>query len=179
MQPRARLVTCTLASFALHATAMGTAHSFLTGARQGDYLADSASLAVLNVTLARAPAQAAPVHTRRVDDTYYRASEVDSRAVPLSAIQLANPDITGTERGIVVLRLYINSRGGVDNVVIVRAQPYHTFGPSLLLPFRQARFAPARKGGVAVNSEMLIELRYGPAETGATRGTARRAPAAK
>jgi len=35
-----------------------------------------------------------------------------------------------------VLRLYINSGGTVDNVVIVRAEPYHTFGPSLLLPFR-------------------------------------------
>ena len=179
MQPRARLVTCTLASCALHATAMGTAQSLLSGARQGDYLADSTRPTVLNVTLPRAPAHAAPVHARRVDDTYYSAREVDSRAVPLSAIQPANPDITGTERGIVVLRLYINSRGGVDNVVIVRAVPYHTFGPSLLLPFRQARFAPARKDGMAVNSEMLIELRYGPSESTARRGGARQAPAAR
>ncbi len=165
MQPRARLVTCTLASCALHATAIGTAESMIGRARLGDYLADSAPAAVLNVTLTREPAKAAVRQARAVDDTYYRATEVDSRAVPLSAIQPVNPDITGTQRGIVVLRLYINSRGSVDNVVIVKAEPYHTFGPSLLLPFRQARFAAARKDGVAVNSEMLIELRYGPDET--------------
>jgi TonB family protein len=179
MQARARLVTCTLASCALHATAMGTAESVLNRARHADYLADSTPAAVLNVTLQRAPMNAASVQLRAADDTYYSAAQVDSRAVPLSAIQPANPDITGKERGIVVLRLYINSRGTVDNVVIVRAEPYHTFGPSLLLPFRQARFVPARKGGVAVNSEMLIELRYGPVETAARRGGGRRAPAAK
>ena len=169
MQARARLVTCTLASCALHASAIGTADSLLGRVRHGDYLADSASAAVLNVTLAREPTKAAVRQARAVDNTYYGAAEVDSRAVPLSAIQPTNPDISGTESGIVVLRLYINSRGTVDNVVIVRAEPYHTFGPSLLLPFRQARFVPAKKAGVAVNSEMLIELRYGPAATTARR----------
>lgn len=146
----------------------------MLGRVRGDYLAEGAPAAVLNVTLAREPAKAALRQARAVDNTYYRAAEVDSRAVPLSAFDLVNPDITGTERGIIVLRLYINSRGSVDNVVIVRAEPYHTFGPSLLLPFRQARFAPARKDGVAVNSEMLIELRYGPSATTARRGS--RAP---
>ncbi len=150
---------------------MGTAESMLNRVRPGDYLADRTPGAVLNVTLGREPAQAAAHLARAADNTYYTAAEVDSRAVPLSSIQLANPDITGKENGIVVLRLYINSRGTVDNVVIVRAEPYHTFGPSLLLPFRQARFVPARKGGVAVNSEMLIELRYGPSATTARRGT--------
>src|SRR6267378_4265214 len=127
MQPRARLVTCTLASCALHATAMGTADSVLSRVRHGDYLADSSSAAVLNVTLGREPARAGLRQTSAVDNTYYRAAEVDSRAVPLSPIQPVNPDITGTEQGIVVLRLYINSTGRVDNVVIVRAEPYHTF----------------------------------------------------
>jgi TonB family protein len=149
---------------------MGTAESMLNRARHGDYLADSSPAAVLNVTLGRETPQAALRQASTVDSTYYRAAEVDSRAVPLSPIQPANPDITGKEQGIVVLRLYINSTGRVDNVVIVRAEPYHTFGPSLLLPFRQARFVPARKGGVAVNSEMLIELRYGPSATTARRG---------
>ncbi len=149
---------------------MGTAESMLSRVRPGDYLADRSPAAVLNVTLGREPAHAALRQARAVDNTYYGAAEVDSRAVPLTAIQPINPDLTGTLHGIIVLRLYINSRGSVDNVVIVRAEPYHTFGPSILAPFRQARFAPARKGGVAVNSEMLIELRYGPASTTARRG---------
>ncbi|HET9762206.1 MAG TPA: TonB family protein [Casimicrobiaceae bacterium] len=138
------------------------------GARHADYFADSAPAAILNVTLGHEALRAA-TRPPIAADTYYSAAEVDSRAVPLSAIQAGNPDISGTARGIVVLRLYINSRGTVDNVVIVRAEPYHTFGPSLLLPFRQARFIPAKKAGVAVNSEMLIELRYGPAATTARR----------
>src|SRR6267378_394551 len=170
MQPRARLVTCTLASCALHATAMGTAESMLSRVRHADYLADSSPAAVLNVTLGREAADAGLRQASAVDNTYYTGAEVDSRAVPLSAIQPVNPDMTGKENGIVVLRLYINSRGAVDNVVIVRAEPYHTFGPGLLLPFRQARFVPARKGGVAVNSQMLIEVRYGPSATTARRG---------
>src|SRR5437879_11566115 len=117
MPPRARLVTCTLASCALHATAIGTAESMIGRARHGDYLADSAPAAVLNVTLGREALRAAPRPAMAADNTYYSAAEVDSRAVPLSAIQPVNPDISGTERGIVVLRLYINSRGTVDNVV--------------------------------------------------------------
>ncbi|HEV3009167.1 MAG TPA: hypothetical protein VGX52_09055, partial [Burkholderiales bacterium] len=61
-----------------------------------------------------------------------------------------------------VLRLLINGGGSVDNVLVVNAEPAATFGPEILLPFKQARFLPARKAGIAVNSEMLIELRYGP-----------------
>ena len=72
--------------------------------------------------------------------------------------------------GLLLVNPLVSAQEAVDNVVIVRAEPYHTFGPGLLLPFRQARFVPARKGGVAVNSQMLIEVRYGPSATTARRG---------
>jgi len=110
------------------------------------------------------PAERARERQTKPETVYYAAREVDVRAVPLADIVPANPDLTGRESGSVVLRLYINAKGTVDNVLIVKAEPYHTFGPALLLPFKQARFLPARKAGIAVNSEMLIELRYAPDE---------------
>lgn len=100
------------------------------------------------------------------ETVYYSAREVDVRAVPLGDIVAINPDLSGRESGVVVLRLLINAGGSVDNVLVVRAEPAGNFGPQILLPFKQARFLPARKSGIAVNSEMLIELRYGAIEEG-------------
>jgi protein TonB len=117
----------------------------------------------------RLPKPAAPSpdasarNTPAAEAIYYPARELDVRATPLSDIQLTSPDLTGRERGTVVLRLYINAQGGVDNVVIARAEPPRVFGPTLLQPFRAARFAPARKGGVAVASLLLVEIEYGEA----------------
>ena len=98
------------------------------------------------------------------ETVYYSAREVDVRAVPLGDIVPINPDLSGREAGLVVLRLLINAAGNVDNVLVLKAEPASSFGPHVLLPFKQARFLPARKAGIAVNSEMLIELRYGALE---------------
>ena len=100
------------------------------------------------------------------ETAYYSAREVDVRAVPLGEIVPINPDFSGRESGVVVLRVLINAGGSVDNVLVVSAEPANNFGPQLLLPFKRARFLPARKSGIAVNSEMLIELRYGGIEEG-------------
>jgi TonB family protein len=107
------------------------------------------------------PRAIAPTPAVAGDSPYYGAREVDVRARPLGEIQIANPDLTGTQRGIVVLKVLVNAEGRVDNVVVVRAEPYHTFGPGLLTPFLNARFSPARKGGLAVKSQLLVEVRYG------------------
>ena len=115
----------------------------------------------------RAPPRETPGAARETpqakpETVYYSAREVDVRAVPLGDIVAINPDLSGQQSGVVVLRLLINAGGSVDNVLVVSAEPAATFGPEILLPFKQARFLPARKAGIAVNSEMLIELRYGP-----------------
>jgi TonB family protein len=102
----------------------------------------------------------------KTETMYYSAREVDVRAVPLTEIVPVNPDLTGRQSGRVVLRLLIDAGGGVENVLVVEAEPPTTFGPEILLPFKRARFLPARKAGIAVNSEMLIELRYGALEEG-------------
>jgi TonB family protein len=191
---RQRLAASTLASLGLHFGALASAASvlspedrFLPDAHRGPRLdvtlvaAAPPALAVdaalppmaeaVRAFSARAtpprpgPAAAGAAPEEKPETVYYSAREVDVRAVPLGEIVPVNPDLTGRESGSVVLRLQINSTGTVDNVLVVRAEPHRTFGPQIILPFKQARFLPARKSGVAVNSEMLIELRYGPLES--------------
>jgi TonB family protein len=112
------------------------------------------------------PSAVAEAPPAKPETAYYSAREVDVRAVPLGEIVPINPDLSGRESGVVVLRVLINAGGSVDNVLVLKAEPASSFGPHVLLPFKQARFLPARKAGIAVNSEMLIELRYGPLEEG-------------
>lgn len=110
------------------------------------------------------PSEPAREREAKAQTVYYSAREVDVRAVPLAEIVPINPDVTGRESGTVVLRLFINAAGTVDNVMVQRAEPERAFSSALLLPFRNARFAPARKNGRAVASEMLVEVRYAPDE---------------
>jgi len=190
---RQRLAASTLTSLGLHLGALAGAASvlspddrFLLDARRGPRL-DVTLVAAAPPALALdaalppmaeavrafsaratpprpAPAAASAAPEEKPETLYYSANEVDVRAVPLAEIVPVNPDLTGRESGSVVLRLYISATGVVDKVVIVRAEPHHIFGPQIMLPFKHARFLPARKSGLAVNSEMLVELRYGPLE---------------
>lgn len=190
MSPRSRLLCCLLASFGLHASiAVGAA--VLRHRVNDDYRTDAprtplqarlsvnppppaavpsptqsalASTPAIYGDPARRPPSQEPPAASGGDSPYYAAREVDVRARPLGEIQLSNPDLTGNERGIVVLKVLVNAEGRVDNVVVVRAEPFHTFGPGLLTPFLNARFSPARKGGRPVKSQLLVEVRYGEPE---------------
>lgn len=190
MTRRGRLSVSMMASLGLHCAALATAASLLLPA-DDRFLRDALRGPRLEVTLMaaappalvvdaavtpladavrvfskRAAPRAAPSAAREAPDSkpetvYYSAREVDVRAVPITPIVPVNPDLSGHESGLVVLRLLINSGGRVDNVLVVRAEPAAMFGEEVLLPFKKADFMPARKAGIAVNSEMLIELRYG------------------
>jgi hypothetical protein len=192
VSPNSRLAICAAASVALHGAALDTAAELRRRSAGGEYYAAAPKLPALDVSVVTVPpeasalkgalppsgkpttavrkiaagahapfekpAQAAPA----VDTNYYSAHELDVRARPLSDIQPINPDLTGRERGVLVLRLLINERGTVDSVALMKAEPPRMFGPGMLTPFMGARFSPARKGGIAVKSQMLIELRYEP-----------------
>jgi TonB family protein len=129
-------------------------------------MADAVRVFSRRATPREPPGAARESPEAKPETVYYSAREVDVRAVPLGDIVAINPDLSGRESGVVVLRLLINAGGSVDNVLVVSAEPANKFGPQILLPFKRARFLPARKSGIAVNSEMLIELRYGAIEEG-------------
>jgi TonB family protein len=93
---------------------------------------------------------------------YYGEKELDVRPTPLDPIEPQDPDLTGKIRGRVLLMLQINRQGGVDKVIVVRAEPAYSFGPEAFAAFKRARFAPGRRGGIPVNSQILVEMQYGP-----------------
>jgi outer membrane biosynthesis protein TonB len=194
VSPNSRLAICAAASVALHGAALDTAAELRRRSASGEYYAAAPKLPTLEVSVLSVPPEASalkgalppsgkvttPTHKlaagarapfekpsqtpHAVDSVYYSAHELDVRARPLSDIEPINPDLTGRERGRVVLRLLINEHGTVDSVALMKAEPPRMFGPGMLTPFTGARFSPARKGGVAVKSQMLIELRYGEPE---------------
>jgi protein TonB len=97
---------------------------------------------------------------------YYPEKDVDVRAAPIGDIEPADPDLSGTVSGTIVLRLEINAQGIVDRVIVVRAVPDYAFGQDAFAAFKNARFAPARKTGMPVPSEIRVELRYGASRAG-------------
>ena len=97
---------------------------------------------------------------------YYSSKELDVRPVPIGEIIPFTPDLTASVSGRVLLRIQINREGTVDRVIVVRSVPDHSFGPGTFWPFERAKFTPALRRGVVVNSEILIELRFGPDRDG-------------
>jgi protein TonB len=67
-------------------------------------------------------------------------------------------------RGRVVIRVYINETGTVDDVEVVNANPPGIFDDSAITAFRAARFTPGMKGHKAVKSLMTLEVSYGSPE---------------
>jgi len=96
-------------------------------------------------------------------DKWYTASEVDVRAEPITEIRLVYP-LGLTERvvGTVRVRLYIDEGGVVRKIQIAGAEPPGVFDEAAKQGWQDVRFAPARKNGVAVKSQKLIELTYAP-----------------
>lgn len=190
-----KLMVCAAVSVGLHAALIGSVEAALRLRVGDHYRSDAVGSPRLRVMLVTLPAPAfslssavpaldeviarAVGEVRRPPDArqavaelvrgdparYYLPREVDVRAVPLSDIEAVNPDLTGRQSGKIVLRILVNAAGTVDNVVVVSSEPQRTFGPAVLTPFRQARFTPARKGNVAVRSQLLIEVEYRGTET--------------
>jgi periplasmic protein TonB len=93
---------------------------------------------------------------------YYRTSELDVHPGIKVRIHPEYP-AAAARRGLsgkVVIRLYINEKGGVDRVETLRAQPPGVFESSAERAFRAARFAPGMKDKHAVKTQMTIEVNY-------------------
>ena len=93
---------------------------------------------------------------------YLAANLLSVRPRPLGDIEPEYPEAADQRSGKVVLRLLIGDTGHVDDVAVVRAQPPGLFDASALEAFSKARFSPGLAGGVAVKSQMTVEVEFVP-----------------
>lgn len=98
---------------------------------------------------------------------YLPAEELDERPLIRTAVHPRFPEDAKVPRGLVVLELRISETGVVDEIVAQSAVPPGVFESAAREAFAPALFTPGRKGGVAVKSQVSIELRFGqtPAAT--------------
>ena len=97
-------------------------------------------------------------------DKWYTAAELDVRAEPLSDVSLAYPEeLEGTGiPGRVRLLLFIDERGVVRRMQITDAEPARIFDKAATRAWTDVKFSPAKKAGVAVKSQKLLELDFRP-----------------
>ena len=98
---------------------------------------------------------------------YYRNSEVDTPAMPLSRGPLVFPEhaYVSKLRGTVRARIYIDEEGRVVSVDIVEVKPRGgIFEEAALEALRQVRYSPALLAGLPVRTQKLIEVTFNPYE---------------
>ena len=96
------------------------------------------------------------------DPTYYAARALDvypALAKPLELPYAARAAAEGIQ-GSALLLLLIDANGVVDDVSVVEAEPAGYFEDDARRAFLEARFTPARKGGRAVKSRVLVRVNY-------------------
>lgn len=116
------------------------------------------------------PAPVAPDKTAApalpLQETYYRTGDLDVKPQIKVRVMPVYPETAVLQnlRGRVVIRVYINETGTVDDVEVVNANPPGIFDDSAITAFRAARFTPGMKGHKAVKSLMTLEVSYGSPE---------------
>ncbi len=95
---------------------------------------------------------------------YYRASELDERAIPLNQVDLAYPEtaLSAGTRGVVTLRLLIDHEGRLRDAAVMDSRPAGIFDKAALEAVMALRFRPAIRNGVAVGSIKLVEVPFEP-----------------
>jgi TonB family protein len=93
--------------------------------------------------------------------TYYVASQLTKRPQPAAAINLDPPNIHGViATGKMVILLWINEHGTVDEVELEQSDLPTQFGEAALAAMRDARFVPGELHGIKVRSKLKIEVTY-------------------
>jgi protein TonB len=118
----------------------------------------------LPAPVAASPAVPVPVATitSSVDLTFYTARELDVQPRALHEIVPDYPSDADRQRlsGKVRLQLKLEADGRVSDIGIVSASPPGVFDESAIKAFREARFAPAQRGGRPVRAQVVIEVLY-------------------
>jgi len=169
----ARLALAVSASAAIHALLLAGAGGH-SGASLSDRFALGASGAsALHVVLTPLPAAPRPGergtgHGAKPDTAgilpgprYFRADELDARPQVRVRVEPQFPALALAPAGRVVLRLYIDEKGEIDDVVVESADANGAFAEAARRAFAAARFTPGVKDGVPVRSLVRIEVRFG------------------
>jgi protein TonB len=91
---------------------------------------------------------------------YLPAAELDEKPLVRTSVEPEYPQ-GATSEGRVVLRLFINEAGGVDEVAVASAEPAEIFAQPAVKAFASALFTPGRKDGIPVKSSTTVEVLFG------------------
>lgn len=151
-----RLATALAVSAALHALIVGALDTPASPPR-----AAAEPLRALVLHGAGVQERPAPQASREAaaPPRYYRTSELD--VVP-GIMTRVNPDYPELVHvgGSVTIRLFIDERGTVEHVAVLRAEPRGYFEASARRAFMAARFSPAMKNGVPVKAQITLQVDY-------------------
>jgi len=95
------------------------------------------------------------------EPVYFKATELDERAVPMAAIQ-PQPDVATRGEVRIRLEIYISAAGTVDKVEVISVTPEGTSTDFAVRALKNVRFIPAKIGDEAVASMKTIELNIAP-----------------
>ncbi len=103
----------------------------------------------------RSPASAIPGVRR-----YYTTRELDVKPAIRTRVEPEYPEAAARRflGGKVVVRLFIDEAGVVERAVAVKAEPAGYFEKAAERAFAAARFAPGKINGLAVPSELTVEV---------------------
>jgi outer membrane biosynthesis protein TonB len=93
---------------------------------------------------------------------YYLPSELDVRPRLTTRVDPVYPRLAPPDGGYVLLRLLIGEDGWVERALVVVADPEGYFEEAAADAFGSARFSPGKRGGIAVKSQLWIELKFHP-----------------
>jgi hypothetical protein len=106
-----------------------------------------------------AAAGALPLDLARVG-YYYLASRLQVPPKALGDIPFEYPEDSPLRIGVVQARVLINVRGGVDDAIVEMADPPGVFDAAAVKALLKARFSPGSLHGIAVASQLLVEISY-------------------
>lgn len=106
------------------------------------------------------PSSAVVKDERPAKSAYLAGLKLEEPPRPLTDIEPVFPDNVGKQNGTVVLTLFINEMGTVDDVAVVRAFPLAVFEDYAVKAFKEARFSPGKMLGAPVKSQMTIEVNF-------------------
>ena len=92
--------------------------------------------------------------------SYYLASHLTRAPAPLEGIRFDYPAESTVREAVVVARVLINERGGVDNVLIDKADPPGMFEANTVASLMRTRFSPGELRQKQVASQISMEVHY-------------------